>query len=84
MSHNKYTHLELQPALQFLLISGSSIQKQFLVNRRTSVGAKVIAKSECINTFDTSTWESTIYFFKSYQKVVFLCKRILFSYEMEK
>ena len=43
----------------------------------TGVEAKVIAKSECINTFDTSTWESTIYFFKSYQKVIF-------SYEMEK
>ena len=76
MSHNKYTHLELQPALQFLLISGSSIQKQFLVNRRTSVGAKVIAKSECINTFDTSTWESIFFQILSKNGIFVLAKTI--------
>ena len=44
MSHNKYTHLELQPALQFLLISGSSIQKHFLVNRQQVLDPKLLPK----------------------------------------
>ena len=44
MSHNKYTHLELQPAFQFLLISGSSIQKQFLVNRQQVLKPKLLPK----------------------------------------
>ena len=44
MSHNKYTHLELQPAVQFLLIGGSSIQKQFLVNRQQVLKPKLLPK----------------------------------------
>ena len=76
MSHNKYTHLELQPALQFLLISGSSIQKHFFCKSSTSVGAKVIAKSECINTFDTSTWESIFFQILSKNGIFVLAKTI--------